>query len=84
MEKKGLRIMQIRVRPEVLMCVIENKLPWEDISFGFQLRVKRSPNEWASDFWYHFTNVYIGGKDFRYSSFCGACTAIDHNPVWIV
>ncbi len=82
-EKTGCRVMQMRIRPEVLMCVIDNKLPWEDISIGFQMRVERSPNEYESDFWFHFTNIYIGEKDFRYSSFCGACTVIDQNPIWV-
>lgn len=80
--RPGCRVMQMKVRPEVLMCVVENKLPWEDISIGFQMRVERTPNEYESDFWYYFTNVYIGEKDFRYSSFCGACTVVEQNPIW--
>lgn len=82
-EKERYRVMQLRVRPEVLMCVVENKLPWEDISIGFQMRVKRNPNVYESDFWYYFTNEYIGSTHFRYSSFCGACTVVEQNPIWI-
>jgi len=82
-EMEGYRVMQMRVRPEVLMCVIENKLPWEDLSIGFQLRIDRQPNEYESDFWYHFTNNYIGEENFRYSVFCGACTVFNQNPIWI-
>ncbi len=81
-EVEGMRVMRLRVRPEVLMCVVENQLPWEDLSIGFQMRVARSPNTYESEFWYHFTNVYIAEHHFRYSSFCGACTVIDHNPIW--
>jgi len=81
--KDGYRVMQMKVRPEVLMCVIENKLPWEDLSIGFQLRIEREPNVYESDFWYHFTNNYIGKKNFRYSVFCGACTVVNQNPIWI-
>jgi len=82
-EKEGYKVMQMKVRPEVLMCVIENKLPWEDLSIGFQLRIERHPNEYESDFWYHFTNKYIGSENFRYSVFCGACTVFNQNPIWI-
>lgn len=82
-EKKDYKVMKLKIRAEVLMCAVENKLPWEDISIGFQMRVTREPNEYESNFWYYFTNVYIGKKDFRQSSFCGACTIIDQNPIWI-
>src|SRR5690606_2359097 len=78
--KEGYRVMQLKVRPEVFMCVITNSLPWEDFSIGFQMRIKRSPNEYESKFWYHFTNIYIGKENFRYSSFCGACTVVNQNP----
>ena len=72
-----MRVMQLRVRKEIMACIIENKLPWEDFSIGFQMRVKRSPNEYASYFWYHFTNEYINTQHFRYSAYCGACTVIE-------
>ncbi|SDG85440.1 MBL fold metallo-hydrolase [Chitinophaga filiformis] len=82
-EEPGYRVMQLKVRPEAFMCVVENYLPWEDFSIGFQMRVTRMPNEYESDFWYHFTNNYIGKRHFRYSSFCGACTVIEQNPIWV-
>jgi CMP-N-acetylneuraminate monooxygenase len=81
--EENCRVMQLKIRPEIFMCVIENKLPWEDFSIGFQMRVKRYPDEYESDFWYYFTNIYVGEKDFRYSSFCGSCTVINQNPIWI-
>lgn len=83
MAKEGYKVMQLRIRPEVIMCIIENKLPWEDFSIGFQVRIDRYPNEYESEFWYHFTNNYVGKENFRYASFCGACTVIDQNPIWI-
>jgi len=81
-EKEGYRVTTIRIRAEVLMCITENYLPWEDFSIGFQMRIKRSPNVYESDLWYHFTNVYIAKENFRYSSYCGSCTVIDQNPIW--
>jgi CMP-N-acetylneuraminate monooxygenase len=80
--KEGFKVMKLSVRPEIITCVIENKLPWEDFSIGFQMRVERSHNEYESDFWYHFTNVYINEEHFRYSPYCGSCTVINQNPIW--
>ncbi len=76
------RLETIFVRQEAFMCIIENKLPWEDISIGFQIRVKRNPNQYNSDFWYHFTNEYISGENYRHSIYCGACSIIEQNPIW--
>jgi CMP-N-acetylneuraminate monooxygenase len=81
--KEGFNVMKLFVRREIIACVIENKLPWEDFSIGFQMRVERSPNQYESDFWYHFTNVYINSEHFRYSSYCGSCSIINQNPIWI-
>lgn len=71
-----------RIRYEILMCVIYNSLPWEDISIGFQLRINRFPNTYESKFWYYFTNEYIAKENIRYSIFCGACTVVNQNPIW--
>jgi CMP-N-acetylneuraminate monooxygenase len=81
-KKEGYRVMQLKIRSEVIMCIIENYLPWEDMSIGFQMRVSRIPDEYESDFWFHFTNNYIAIENFRYSSYCGACTIINQNPIW--
>uniref|UniRef100_UPI004047BA71 MBL fold metallo-hydrolase n=1 Tax=Algoriphagus sp. TaxID=1872435 RepID=UPI004047BA71 len=81
-KKEGYRVMQLKVRSEVIMCIVENYLPWEDMSIGFQVRASRLPNEYESDFWFHFTNEYIAKENFRYTSYCGACTIIDQNPIW--
>jgi CMP-N-acetylneuraminate monooxygenase len=79
---KDYRVETIYVRQEAFMSVVENRLPWEDISIGFQLRVKRNPNQYNSDFWYYFTNEYISGENYRHSVYCGACTVIEQNPIW--
>jgi CMP-N-acetylneuraminate monooxygenase len=50
----------LKVRKEPLWQTIRLKLPWEDLSIGFQCRVDRKPNVYNSKFWYYFTNVYIG------------------------
>lgn len=80
--KETVQVSSMYVRSEIIMCVIENSLPWEDLSIGFQMRVNRTPNTYESKFWYHFTNEYIAKANFRYSSFCGACTVINQNPIW--
>jgi hypothetical protein len=53
------RHLLIRVRYESLWQVVVKKLPWEDLSIGFQCRIHRKPDIYNSDFWYYFTNVYI-------------------------
>lgn len=80
---EGFRVMQLRIRSEIIMCVVENHLPWEDMSIGFQMRASRFPNDYESDFWYHFTNIYIAKENFRFSSYCGSCTIVNQNPIWV-
>jgi CMP-N-acetylneuraminate monooxygenase len=75
------RLMNLSVRAEIFMAVVNNKLPWEDFSIGFQMRVERLPNEYESEFWYHFTNNYIGDINYRYNSHCGSCNRINQNPI---
>ncbi len=62
-EKKAInqnkRYLEIKVRREELIDVLTNRKPWEDLSIGFQCRIYRNPNIYNSDFWYHFTNIYI-------------------------
>ncbi len=52
------------------------------MSIGFQIRVLKHPNQYESDFWCHFTNEHIAEKNFRYTSYCGACTIINQNSIW--
>jgi CMP-N-acetylneuraminate monooxygenase len=61
-EPEGRRIELIKARVDSLWSVITKRLPLEDLSIGFQARIDRKPNVYSSQFWYHFTNVYIGGS----------------------
>jgi len=54
------RKLLIKVRKNPLWQVIQKALPWEDLSIGFQCRIERHPDIYNSDFWFYFTNVYIG------------------------
>jgi CMP-N-acetylneuraminate monooxygenase len=54
------RHLLIKVRRDSLYDVIEHRLPWEHLSIGFQCRIDRKPNVYNSDFWFYFTNIYIG------------------------
>ena len=74
--------MNLNIRTEVFMAVINNMLPWEDFSIGFQMRIERFPNEYESAFWYHFTNNYICDINYRYDSNCGSCEVVKQNPIW--
>ena len=58
----GNRFLQIKVRREQLLDVVLNRKPWEDLSIGFQCRIYRKPNEYNSEFWFYFTNHYIGSN----------------------
>ncbi|MCA9016615.1 MAG: hypothetical protein KDA77_14885, partial [Planctomycetaceae bacterium] len=53
------RKLLIRVRAAALYDVLRSKKPWEELSIGFQCRIHRTPDVYNSDFWYHFSNVYI-------------------------
>tara|TARA_B100000780_G_C21096825_1_gene442410 strand:- start:100 stop:1719 length:1620 start_codon:yes stop_codon:yes gene_type:complete len=52
-------ILHIKVRQDSFLWVVNKKMPWEDLSIGFQCRIDRSPDIYNVDFWYYFTNVYI-------------------------
>jgi CMP-N-acetylneuraminate monooxygenase len=71
------RIKLIKVRAESLGYIISNMMPWEDLSIGFQCRINRKPDVYNADFWYHFTNTYVGDEHRRGSSIrCDGCTKI--------
>lgn len=57
--EKGKNYLQIKVRYNELKRVCITGQPWEDLSIGFQCRINRTPDIYNSDFWFHFTNVYI-------------------------
>lgn len=56
------RYLQIMIREHEFYDVLANGRPWEDLSIGFQCRMFRVPNIYNSEFWFHFTNDYIGNK----------------------
>ena len=81
-KKNNYKCMQIYIRKEIISCIIDNMLPWEDFLIGFQSRIKRFPNNYESQLWYHFTNVYVNKKNIRYSPYCGSCSIVKQNPIW--
>jgi CMP-N-acetylneuraminate monooxygenase len=76
------KLMNLNIRTEVFMAVVNNMLPWEDFSIGFQMRIERFPDVYESEFWYHFTNNYICDMNYRYDSTCGSCEVVKQNPIW--
>lgn len=54
-----LRQLHIKVRAASLWQVVKNLKSWEELSIGFHCRIHRKPDVYNSDFWYHFSNVYI-------------------------
>lgn len=80
LEVQGFRVMKLLIRQEIIAAIVANKLPWEDFSIGFQMRINRNPNSYESDFWYHFTNIYIDPVHYKFSSNCGSCNLINQNP----
>lgn len=53
------RHLNIKVRKDSFLWVIENNMPFEDLLIGFQCRIDRVPNIYNVKFWDHFTNKYI-------------------------
>jgi len=70
------RKLVLKVRKESFLNTIYNKLPWEDLSIGFQCKVLRNPNVYSINFWHHFTNTYTTSKNVRSKTNCGACTKL--------
>lgn len=83
LEVSDFRSMKLIVRQEVFAAIVANRLPWEDFSIGYQMRIYRYPNTYESDFWYHFTNIYIDPLYYKFSSNCGACNIINQNPIFL-
>tara|TARA_B110001450_G_C17654936_1_gene494776 strand:- start:1030 stop:2664 length:1635 start_codon:yes stop_codon:yes gene_type:complete len=54
-----LRHLRIKVRQDSMCWVLQNNLPFEDLSIGFQCRLDRVPDIYNIKFWDHFTSVYI-------------------------
>lgn len=76
------KVMKLYIREEIFAAIVQDKLPWEDFSIGFQMRVSRFPNEYESDFWYHFTNIYINSIHYKNDHNCGTCTVLNQNPIF--
>ena len=70
------KILFLKVRKESFLNTLYNKLPWEDLSIGFQCKVLRKPNEYNVEFWHHFTNIYITDKNVRASTKCNSCVKL--------
>jgi CMP-N-acetylneuraminate monooxygenase len=68
----------LKVRKESFLNTVYNKLPWEDLSIGFQCKVLRDPNIYNKDFWYHFTNIYTTSYNVRSVTKCNACETLNH------
>ena len=85
--KKGFNVMKMYVRYESLSHLIRNKMPWEDLTIGYQCRIIREPNIYEADFWYYFTNIYIKGIHKRSTKDCRSCavieTKLDNIKLWI-
>ena len=71
------KYLEIYARIDSLLHTIKNKLPFEDLLIGFQLRIFREPNFYNTDFWYHFTNVYIDGAYFKFNEPCNSCEKLN-------
>jgi CMP-N-acetylneuraminate monooxygenase len=68
---------KIKIRYHEFIKVVKQGLPWEDLSIGFQCRIERNPNVYNSDFWYHFTNVYVSENVKGRSENCSGCAIIN-------
>jgi CMP-N-acetylneuraminate monooxygenase len=68
----------LKIRKESFLNTIYNKLPWEDLSIGFQCKISRSPNIYNVKFWNHFTNIYTSSKNVRSITDCGSCISLSH------
>ena len=53
------RYLHLKIRREILNQLIEQSLPWENVSSGYQMRFDRIPNVYNQKFWTHFTNKYV-------------------------
>jgi len=75
----------LKIRKESFLNTIYNKKSWEDISIGFQNRQFRQPNIYNSNFWYHFSNIYVSKKHVKSFTECSNCTILNqdiHNLIF--
>tara|TARA_B110000238_G_scaffold193133_1_gene229214 strand:- start:973 stop:2646 length:1674 start_codon:yes stop_codon:yes gene_type:complete len=59
LDRPSQRQLLIKVRATALWQVIQHQKSWEELSIGFHCRIHRKPDVYNSDFWYHFSNIYI-------------------------
>lgn len=52
-------ILLIKAREHSFYYMINNRIPWENLSIGFQCRINRKPDVYNEKFWFHFTNIYF-------------------------
>tara|TARA_Y100000992_G_C21262487_1_gene492069 strand:+ start:53 stop:1741 length:1689 start_codon:yes stop_codon:yes gene_type:complete len=74
----SLKKLVLKVRKESFLNTIYNKLPWEDLSIGFQCKVLRNPNLYNVNFWHHFTNIYTTSTNVRSVTDCNSCESLNH------
>jgi CMP-N-acetylneuraminate monooxygenase len=68
--------LHLKIRKESFLNTIYNKRSWEDISIGFQNRQYRKPNIYNSNFWFHFSNVYVSKKFVKSYTDCSNCLSL--------
>ena len=75
----------LKIRKESFLNTIYNKRSWEDIAIGFQNRQLRKPNLYNSNFWYHFSNIYVSKKHVKSFTDCSSCFSLNqdiHNLIF--
>ncbi|BDQ27006.1 hypothetical protein HHE06_10700 [Helicobacter heilmannii] len=63
-QQEGYRTLVLRVRPEILACVVANGLSFAEMVRGFHCRLERNPNSYEAHFWHHFSHKYIAPKPY--------------------
>jgi CMP-N-acetylneuraminate monooxygenase len=74
----NLKKLVLKIRKESFLNTIYNKLPWEDLSIGFQCKILRNPNIYNAKFWHFFTNIYTTSKNVRSVTECASCESLSH------
>ena len=72
-------ICYLKIRKEAFLNTIYNKRSWEDISIGFQNRQFRNPNKYNSNFWHHFSNIYVSKKFVKSTTDCSSCISLNQD-----
>ena len=59
LDQPNKRQLLIKARATALWKIIQHLKSWEELSIGFHCKIQRKPDVYNSDFWYHFSNIYI-------------------------